>query len=88
MSDPLNRIACALECLVSQGLKIKNAPGGQAALSKEDAARYLGVTEATRDQLVRSGKLHPVRTGDKRGMIFEIKELDAFLRKYRQEMGE
>jgi excisionase family DNA binding protein len=58
------------------------------ALSKEDAARFLGVDEGTVEHLIRTRKLAYVQHGSQRGRVIPVAALRAFLEEYRQATGE
>src|SRR5688572_21318424 len=58
------------------------------ALSKADAAKFLGVDEATVEQLIRTRKLAYVQHGEQRGRVITVEALREFLREYRQATGE
>jgi hypothetical protein len=58
-----------------------------AALSKH-AAAFLGVTEETLEQLLRTRKLAFVQHGAQRGRVIAVEDLRAFLQSHRQPTGE
>ena len=58
------------------------------ALSKEDAARFLGVDEGTVEHLIRTRKLAYVQHGEQRGRVIPVESLRAFLKQHRQATGE
>jgi hypothetical protein len=80
----LERIALALE---QQKATVVSSVS-PAALSKEDAARFLGVDEATVEHLIRTRKLAYVQHGSQRGRVIPVESLRAFLKEYRQATGE
>lgn len=90
-NDPLDRLATALEriarALERQGETVVSAVEPE-ALSKEDAARFLGVDEATIEHLIRTRKLAYVQHGNQRGRVIAIESLRTFLRDHRQATGE
>jgi DNA-directed RNA polymerase specialized sigma24 family protein len=80
----LERIADALARQTSASVTAVQAE----ALSKADAARFLGVDEATIEQLIRTRKLAYVQHGSQRGRVITVEALRAFLQEYRQATGE
>ena len=76
----LERIALAME---KQGERTVSALVPE-ALSKQDAARFLGVDEATIEQLIRTRKLAYVQHGEQRGRVIAVEALREFLDEYRQ----
>lgn len=89
--DPIERLAAALEriarALECQGRTAVTAVEPE-ALSKEDAARFLGVDPGTIEQLIRTRKLAYVQHGEQRGRVIAVEALRAFLREHRQATGE
>ena len=86
MSDSINRIADALERIataIEREAAVAGRPSPE-ALSKEDAARFLGVDEASIEYLIRSRKLAYVQHGSQRGRVITVKALREFLEQYRQ----
>lgn len=87
----LERITLALE-RIAQALERQAAssvsPVAPEALSKEDAARFLGVDEATVEQLIRTRKLAYVQHGEQRGRVITLEALRSFLKEHRQATGE
>src|SRR4051794_4496685 len=89
--DPMERIAEALE-------RIAAALDRQAAscvstvepvaLSKEDAARFIGESVAAIEHLIRTRKIEYVQHGNQRGRVIPIQALHDFLRNYRQASGD
>jgi hypothetical protein len=77
---------------IADGIENQNRTVSQAlppeALSKEDAARFLGVDLATVEHLVRTRKLAYVQYGSQRGRVFRIEDLRSFLKEHRQPTGE
>jgi hypothetical protein len=59
-----------------------------AALSKEDAARYIGEDVATIEHLIRTRKLEYVQHGSQRGRVIPVESLRKFLKEHRQASGE
>src|SRR5205807_798275 len=58
------------------------------ALSREDAARFIGVDVETIENLIRTRKLAYVQYGSQRGRVLAVEDLRAFLREYRQATGD
>ena len=54
------------------------------ALSKEDAARFIGEDVATIEHLIRTRKLAYVQHGSQRGRVIPVESLRKFLKQYRQ----
>lgn len=56
-------------------------PVSQRWLNKEDAARYIGVSEETLRRLTRQGKLNPSKpTGSRRSpVIYDVQDLDRHM---------
>jgi hypothetical protein len=79
IADALERIADALEA----GAEAAGRPPPE-ALSKEDAARCIGVDVGTVEQLIRERKLAYVQHGAQRGRVVTVAALREFLEEYRQ----
>jgi hypothetical protein len=79
----LERIAVALE---QQKATLVSSVHAE-ALSKEDAARFLGIDEATVEHLIRTRKLAYVQHGSQRGRVVPVEALRAFLEEFRQATG-
>jgi hypothetical protein len=78
----LDRLAAALEKhTVSAGPMPE-------ALSKEDAARFIGVETATIEYLIRTRLIAYVQCGSQRGRVIPIESLRNFLRDHRQATAE
>jgi hypothetical protein len=58
------------------------------ALSMPGAAQFLGVSQATLKQLVRTRKLAYVQLGSQRGRVFLVEDLRNFLKENRQATAE
>jgi hypothetical protein len=87
----MSRIAAALERIAAAMERDAAATVTSVqpeALSKADAARFLGVDEATVDHLIRTRKLAYVQHGEQRGRVITVEALRAFLKEYRQATGE
>src|SRR3954452_5151854 len=80
----LERIATALE--ERNASAVSTVP--PEALSKEDAARFIGEDVATIENLIRTRKLEYVQHGSQRGRVIPVESLRKFLREYRQPTGE
>jgi hypothetical protein len=80
----LERIADALE--KASASTVSSIP--PEAVSKEDAARFLGADLATIEHLIRTRKLEYVQHGSQRGRVIPVESLRKFLREYRQRTGE
>jgi DNA-directed RNA polymerase specialized sigma24 family protein len=91
LSSLAERLAVALE-RIAQALERQAATAVSSvqpeALSKEDAARFLGVDEATVEHLIRTRKLAYVQHGEQRGRVITVEALRAFLEEYRQATGD
>ena len=88
--DPIDRIAEALE-RIAAALEHEARSAGlplPEALSKEAAARFIGVDEATIEHLIRTRRLAYVQHGAQRGRVIAIEDLRAFLAEFRQATGE
>jgi hypothetical protein len=79
----LERIAGALERQAATA--VSSVP--PEALSKGDAARFLGVDGATVEQLIRTRKLAYVQHGEQRGRVIPVESLRQFVQGYRQPTG-
>lgn len=91
LDDALERVATALERIalaLEQRGESALSPLLPEALSKADAARFLGVDEATIEQLIRTRKLAYVQHGEQRGRVITVEALRKFLIEYRQATGE
>jgi hypothetical protein len=84
VAQALERIALALE---RQGNSALSALVPE-ALSKEDAARFIGEDVATIEHLIRTRKLEYVQHGSQRGRVIPVESLRKFLKEYRQATGE
>ncbi|MGL4553893.1 MAG: helix-turn-helix domain-containing protein [Gemmataceae bacterium] len=84
LTRALERIAAAVERQSASAVSSVEPE----ALSKEDAARFLGVDEGTVEHLIRTRKLAYVQHGEQRGRVIPIDALRAFLGEYRQATGE
>ena len=80
IANSLERIATAMEQEPSTSI----ATIQPEALSKEDAARFLGVDEATIEHLIRVRKLAFVQYGEQRGRVIPVEALRQFLEDNRQ----
>jgi excisionase family DNA binding protein len=58
------------------------------ALSMTGAAQFLGVSQTTLKQLIRTRKLAYVQLGSQRGWVFLVEDLRNFLKENRQATGE
>jgi hypothetical protein len=83
IAEALERIAAALEKEAEAAWSVISSipPEG---LSKEDAARFLGVDIASIEQLIRTRKLEYVQHGSQRGRVIPVEALRRFLKEYRQ----
>jgi hypothetical protein len=84
MVQAMERIAAALE-QHSANTICAIAPE---ALSKEDAARFIGADLATIEHLIRTRKLAYVQHGSQRARVIPVESLRKFLQEYRQATGE
>lgn len=84
LTQALERIAAAAERRATSAVSSIEPE----ALSKEDAARFLGVEVETVEHLIRTRKLAYVQHGEQRGRVIAVEALRAFLRDYRQATGE
>src|SRR3954452_6704905 len=84
----LERVAIALE-RIAQAMERQAATAVSSvppeALSKEDAARFIGEDIATIEHLIRTRKLAYVQHGSQRGRLIPVESLRKFLKAYRQE---
>jgi hypothetical protein len=80
----IERIARALE----QQSASKICALAPEALSKEDAARFIGADVASIEHLIRTRKLAYVQHGSQRGRVIAVESLREFLQEYRQATGE
>jgi len=86
-----SRLAVAPEELTREQARIADASEIQIqrvppkALSPEAAAEYLGLRLKSLENLVKTRQIAYVQVGGKRGRVFLIEDLDAFLMKRRQE---
>jgi hypothetical protein len=87
--DFLRRIATALENIAA-GLDRRNdgmiAALPPEGLSKEDAARFVGVELATIEYLIRTRKVEYVQHGSQRGRTIPVESLRQFLKDFRQKV--
>ena len=83
IAEALERIAAALEHQTASVIAALPPEG----LSKEDAARFLGVDARTIEQLIRTRKIVYVQHGSQRGRIVPVESLRQFLREHRQATG-
>lgn len=69
-----------LEAVMTRAVRaaLVDAPPPPAAFRKAEAARYIGLSERTLDQLVKGGEIRPARKG--RAVLFLREQLDGFLR--------
>ena len=74
--DTLGRLADALG---KGGMPLANQTLPPEALSKEDAAKYLGVTSATIEHLIRTRKIKYVQFGSQRGRVIPVEALRQLL---------
>jgi hypothetical protein len=82
----LERLAVALEAgRGAGGLSAQPAPE---ALSKEDAARFIGVDVPAIEYLIRTRKLEYVQYGSQRGRVIPVASLRKFLEENRQATAE
>ena len=84
IADALERIALALDRQAASTV----AAIEPVALSKEDAARFIGEDLATIENLIRTRRWAYVQHGSQRGRVIPIEDLRRFLRDYRQATGE
>ena len=84
LAENLERIAAALE---RQSASTVSAIPPE-ALSKADAARFIGADEATIEQLIRTRRLAYIQIGSQRGRVIALEALRAFLKQHRQATGE
>src|SRR5262245_4587756 len=87
----LERVAAALERLAGAlerqaATAVPSVP--PEALSKGDAARFIGVDGATVEQLLRTRKLAYVQHGEQRGRVIPVESLRQFVQGYRRATGE
>jgi hypothetical protein len=80
----LERIAAALE---REQATVMSSVAPE-ALSKEDAARFIGEDVATIEHLIRTRKLEYVQHGSQRGRVIPVESLRKFLREYLQQTAE
>jgi excisionase family DNA binding protein len=71
--DVMRRIAAALEAQREQTLSVPEA------LSRDDAARVLGVDRETIDYLIRTRRLEYVQVGSQRGRIVPLSSIRKFI---------
>ncbi len=84
LTHAMERIAGALE---QQSTTVITALPPE-ALSKEDAARFIGEDVGTIEHLIRTRKLEYVQHGSQRGRLITVESLRKFLKEYRQTTGE
>lgn len=84
LTRALERIAAAVERQSASAVSSIEPE----ALSKDDAARFLGVDEGTVEQLIRTRRLAYVQHGSQRGRVIAVAALRAFLEKHCQATGE
>jgi len=86
----IERIAIALE-RIAESVERRNtsevAVVSPEALSKEDAARFLGVDVPTIEHLIRTRKLPYVQHGSQRGRDIPVEDLRKFILECRQATG-
>jgi hypothetical protein len=80
----LERIATALE---ARTLSVVSSIA-PAALSKEDAARFLGVEVGAIEHLIRIRKLEYVQHGSQRGRVIPVEGLRKFLEEHCQKASD
>jgi hypothetical protein len=84
----LQRLAVALE-RVADALERQAATAVSsippAALSKEDAARFISENVATIEHLIRTRKIAYVQHGSQRGRGIPVEDLQKFLAEFRQQ---
>jgi hypothetical protein len=92
-ATPLPDLAAVLERLASAleqdgGLAGNRAGPAPEALSKENAARFIGVDVAAVEYLIRTRKLEYVQYGSQRGRVIPVASLRKFLDQHRQLTGD
>jgi len=80
IADALERIAAALE----KGTETTLVPLAPEALSKDDAAKFIGVDVSTIEHLIRTRKLAYVQTGSQRGRLIPVESLRQLLASFQQ----
>ena len=88
LTQLLERIATAAE-RIATALEARNRSMVSSlepeALSKEDAARFIGEDIATIEHLIKTRKLAYVQHGSQRGRVIPVASLRKFLQDHRQE---
>jgi hypothetical protein len=91
MSVNLDRLAEAVE-RIAFALESQKATGTSTlppeALSKKDAAQFIGVSVKTIEYLIRTRQIKYVQLGSQRGRVIPVKSLRKFLRDHLQPTGE
>src|SRR4051812_26800104 len=80
VAEALERIADAMEREAATA--VSSVP--PEALSKEDAARFIGEHVATIEHLIRTRKLAYVQHGSQRGRVVTVESLRKFLKTHHQ----
>lgn len=88
MADPLDRLIDILERIAialerEAGTVVSAIP--PEGLSKEDAARFLGLDVPAIDHLIRTRRLSYCQYGTQRGRLIPLDSLRDFLKAYRQD---
>jgi hypothetical protein len=83
LAQVLDRLAVSM-----QRLGDTQAQPVPAALSKEDAARYIGVDVPAIEYLIRAKKLAYVQYGSQRGRVISVADLHQFLQDHREMTGD
>lgn len=81
IAEALERIAVAMEKRATTTVSSIPPEG----LSKEDAARFVGVDVAAIEQWIRTRRIGYVQHGSQRGRLIPVESLRTFLREYLQE---
>jgi predicted HTH domain antitoxin len=87
MAESLERIADALQRIAEateRGGQVVVAALPPEALSKEDAARFIGVDVGAIEQLIRTRKIAYVQYGSQRGRVIPVESLRKFLKEHRE----
>lgn len=79
LSDQLFRIENRLEAIDSKLNGLSGANNKDETTSREEAAKYIGVSVRTIDTFVKTGQLVAIRLGSR--VRFDYKDLDAFIKK-------
>jgi excisionase family DNA binding protein len=91
MASPINRIANALE-RIAAAMEAQSERSAHTltpeGLSKQDAARFLGVDLPTVEHLIRTRRLAFTQFGSQRGRVIAVEDLRRFLKENRQPTGD